>query len=213
MKDFENHQLSIEQCRKELENFKALLASSLELNERKDILPFFRVKQHLSAFISTYVNDIANPDLLAFEFDLFGDFACDLVVGDSSSHTYLLVEFEDAKMGSLFRKGKYAPEWSPRIEHGFSQVIDWFWKLGDFEKSDDYEHRFGVKRASFHGLVVVGRNEKLSDREKGRLKWRQDHVVVDSKKVSVVTFDQLAADLDFRLTRYPLAAKIDPDGK
>lgn len=210
MKEFVKHQLSISNCSQQLKELKDLLASKPDLDERNDILPFFNQRRDLSALISTYVNDIVNPDRLAFELDFFGDFACDLAVGDSSNHTYLLVEFEDAKKNSLFRNnGKYAPDWSQRLEHGFSQVIDWFWKLDDMEGTTDYEHKFGAKKATFHGLLVIGRSENLVPREKERLKWRQDQVVVDSKKVSVITFDLLVKDLEFRLTKYPKAAVAD----
>jgi hypothetical protein len=36
------------------------------------------------------------------EFDIFGDFTCDLANGDSTSKTFFLVEFEDAGPDSLF---------------------------------------------------------------------------------------------------------------
>ncbi|MDC7704056.1 Shedu immune nuclease family protein [Vogesella indigofera] len=211
MKDFIHHALSIQECVKELAEFEALLASKAELKERDEILPFFKKNLNLAAFLGTYIPDIANPDRVANEYDIFGDFACDLAVGDSKSQTFLLVEFEDAKAGSLFVQNgvKATPEWAPRLEHGFSQVLDWFWKLSDMEKSDDYENRFGARHVAIHGLVVVGREQTLKPREKARLKWRQDHTIVHSKKVSVITFDQLARDLNYRLSRYPEAAKVD----
>lgn len=211
MKEFIHHSLLIQECVKELEKFEALLASKVELKERDEILPFFKENRHLAAFLGTYIPDIANPDRVANEYDIFGDFACDLAVGDSKSETFLLVEFEDAKPESLFIKNgaKATPEWAPRLEHGFSQVLDWFWKLSDMEKSDDYENRFGARHVAIHGLVVVGREQSLQSREKARLKWRQDHTIVHSKKVSVITFDQLARDLKYRLSRYPEAAKVD----
>jgi len=212
VKTFIKHKILIERCAKELTDLKELLTQKPELSEREDILPFFRERSHLSSFISSYVPNISNPDRLAFEYDLFGDFTCDLVVGDSTSHNFLFVEFEDAKEHSVFTEtAKYTPEWSSRIEHGFSQIIDWFWKLEDQEKSDDYEHRFGAKHATMHGLVVVGRDDSLGPREVARLKWRQDRVVVHSKKVSVVTFDELERDLRQRLSRYSQSVKIDID--
>jgi hypothetical protein len=211
MKDFIHHSLSIQKCVQELKELEDLLASKSELKEREEILPLFKKNLNLSAFLGTYIPDIANPDRVANEYDIFGDFACDLAVGDSNSKTFLLVEFEEAKPNSLFVKNgtKATPEWAPRLEHGFSQVLDWFWKLSDMEKSDDYENRFGVRHAAIHGLVVVGRDQHLQPREKARLKWRQDHTIVHSKKVSVITFDQLARDLRYRLSRYPEAAKVD----
>ena len=210
MKQFVKHQLSVSSCSQQLKELKDLLASKAYLDERKDILPFFNQRRDISALISTYVNDIVNPDRLAFELDFFGDFACDLAIGDSNNHTYLLVEFEDAQKHSLFKNGgKYAPDWGQRLEHGFSQIIDWFWKLDDMEGTADYVHKFGARKATFHGLLVIGRGENLTPREQDRLKWRQDQVVVDSKKVSVITFDLLVKDLEFRLTRYPDAAAAD----
>lgn len=165
----------------------------------------------MAAFIGSYVPDIVNFDRIGLEFDLFGDFACDLVIGDSISHNFLFVEFEDASPGSLFvtKPGKATPEFAPRLEHGLSQVIDWFWKLTDYEKTDEYGHRFGVRHATMHGLVVVGREQALDARERTRLRWRQDHVVVHSTRVSVVSFDQLIKDLKYRLMRYPEAALVD----
>jgi hypothetical protein len=211
MKSFIRHALSISQCAEELKEFEVLLASKAELKEREEIIPFFKKNINLAAFLGTYVPDIANPDLIANEYDVFGDFACDLAIGDSNSQTYLFVEFEDAKSESIFVKNatKSTPEWGPRMEHGFSQVIDWFWKITDMEKSDDYENRFGARHVAIHGLVVVGRDQSLQVREKARLKWRQDHIIVHSKRVSIITFDQLARDLRYRLSRYPEAAKAD----
>lgn len=131
MKRFDPHDLSFDKCSKELHSFCALLSSKIELTEVGDILPFFRLNRHLASLIGHCVPNISNPDLLAFEYDLFGDFTCDLAIGDSTSKTFLLVEFEDAMAESIFnlRKGKATPEWSPRLEHGFSQVIDWLWKI------------------------------------------------------------------------------------
>lgn len=213
MKLFEGQTFSLKTCLEEVTQFAALLESQSELSEREHVLPFFRKRPQLAALIGTYVPDIANPDLVAFEYDLFGDFVCDLAVGDSYSKTFLLVEFEDARPKSLFisDRGRTTPEWAPRLEHGISQVIDWFWKLSDAEKSDDYENRFGTRRAAIHGLVVVGRDQPLQPREQARLKWRQDHTVVDSRRLSIVTYDQLLRDLKYRLQRYPLLASMGPD--
>lgn len=123
MKNFDSHTLSIEQCKRELAEFETLLGGKQELKENQDILPFFRSHRQLASFMGTYIPDIANPDRLALEYDLFGDFTCDLAVGDSTSKTFLLVEFEDALPGSLFKTipNKATPEWSPRLEHGFSR--------------------------------------------------------------------------------------------
>ena len=74
--------IDIKQCLIELEEFENLLRDNKELNERKDILPFFKERQHLSACIGWYAPDnFCNQ--IKHEFTLFGDFRADLVVGDS----------------------------------------------------------------------------------------------------------------------------------
>lgn len=61
---------------------------------------------------------------------------------------------------------------------------------------------FGSRRATFQGLIVIGKNMALSQQEQDRLKWRLDRTMIDSNAVSSVSFDQLREDLDFWLTNY-----------
>jgi hypothetical protein len=204
MKAFEPLQWDAGQCRKELVALQKLLASSASLKEREDILPFFKARRHLSGYLASYHADIINCDRLAYEFDLFGDFACDVAVGDSERGAYGFVEFEDASPNSIFvkKRGKSSPEWSPRFDHGFSQLIDWFCKLHDMEKTDDFEAKFGGRSIRFFGLLVVGRTEPLAAREVRRLKWREERVVINSNKIRCLTFDQLCADLLARMETF-----------
>ena len=55
-----------------------------------------------------------------------GNFLSDLVVGDSVTQSYCFVEFEEAAPTSLFvsKPDISTPEWSPRFERGFSQIVD-----------------------------------------------------------------------------------------
>lgn len=204
MKTFTHFDFNVSQCVIEVIAFKRLLEEHDELYERADILPFFQKNMHLSAFTASYVPSISNYDLLAYEYDLFGDFTADLVVGDSKSNNFLFVEFEDAKKYSVFKKqsGRSTPDWANRVEHGISQVIDWFWKLSDFRQTQDFENRFGTRKIRAHGLVVVGRNADMSSREIERLRWRQESVLCDSKHIEITTFDDLLTDLEFRLHQY-----------
>jgi hypothetical protein len=193
-----------QRCRQEIEKLRALLARRQTLTERQHILMLFRKCLHLSAFLGSYHPDIDRFDRIAFEFELFGDFSCDLVVGDSVKHAYAFIEFEDAGPHSLFKRQgqKSTREWSPRFDHGYSQIIDWFGKLHDLEKSDAFEARFGVRSLEFMGMLVVGRDQYLEAGERARLEWRRRRVVVDSRKIECVTFDELLADLSFRVERY-----------
>ncbi|MCI0563002.1 MAG: DUF4263 domain-containing protein, partial [Nitrososphaera sp.] len=121
MKEFKSVSQDIAKVREELGAFKSLLNSHEELSESKDLIPFFRNNRQLSCFLGRLHPNISLPDQLAFEFDLFGDFRCDIVVADSRKKAFLFVELEDACKESVFRKKqRLATEWSDRFEHSFS---------------------------------------------------------------------------------------------
>jgi hypothetical protein len=188
MKELRPVQFDRSICASELHRLKRLLASAAELDERNAILPFFRSAPHLSAFLGSYSPHMAEFDRLAYEYSLYGDFTADLVIGDAGRQSYCFVEFEDARSDSVFvsRRGKSTPEWSPRFEHGFSQIVDWFWRLDDARRSTDFAHR-------------IGRDSALDPRDRQRLRWRLERVVIDSKQIVCVTYDQLMYDLAIRL--------------
>ncbi len=204
MKEFAKVNFDPVICRFQLEEFKELLQQKQSLSEKNDILPFFRERTQLSVFLGSYHKNIERLNRVAFEYDIFGDFAADLVVGDSRKKSYCFIEFEDARPNSVFvsKTGKYCPDWSPRFEKGFSQIIDWFWKIDDFERTDDFENRFGGRRIDYIGMLIIGRNDYLEPRDKKRLVWRQEHLVLNSKHVYCLTFDDLYNDLLFRINKY-----------
>ena len=108
---------------------------------------------------------IANLDRIATEFDIFGDHTADVAVGDSQSHQYCFIEFEDAASNSVFRKkgNKATLEWSDRFDHGCSQIIDWLLWLENQKNTQPYLQRFGVHEIQYVGLLVIGRDKFLSD--------------------------------------------------
>jgi hypothetical protein len=209
MKIFELLVFDPAQCRKEVAQLRTWLGKHTELDEYKQILPFFRKRRHLSAFIGSYSPNVIRLDRIAFEYPLFGDFACDLAVGDSVKHSYCFVEFEDAGPNSLFtQRGKKATrEWSARFDHGYSQIIDWFYKLHDLGKSDDFAARFGARSISYTGILVVGRDQFFRAGERERLEWRRRNVAVASQNVQCVTLDGLLEDLQGRLDTFQLSAE------
>jgi hypothetical protein len=165
-------------------------------------LPFFRKHRNLAALIGYLFSDCVHIDRIAFEFDIFGDHAADVVLGDAARSKYVLVEFEDAAADSIFRKEakKDTRVWASRFEQGYSQIIDWFWKLDDLARTDTLRHRFeGAKSIRYEGLLVIGRTSHLQPLERDRLSWRRDRVVVDSKRISCLTFDELHNDLRDKL--------------
>lgn len=203
MKALTDFNLSLPASRTQLQAFKQLLDATPELSEGNDVLPFFEANDHLSALVGMLNPNIHRIDRLGHEYDLFGDFRCDLVVGDVRTPAYTLVEFEDARQDSIFRAGtKYTHEWAPRFEHGYSQLVDWFWKIADLERTGVFAHRFGGSDASFSGMLVIGRRSFVTGRERQRLRWRSSRVVVDSNVVRCLTFDDLYDELDALLTTF-----------
>jgi hypothetical protein len=210
MKELANVTFNPLRCQRELNAFGRLLRRP-SLSERRDILPFFRKRRQLSAFIGTFIPDIGPAPLLAHEFPFFGDFSADLVLGSRESKRFCVIEFEDGRPSSIFRKvGKKATtEWSPRFEHGFSQLVDWFYSLDDNKKTNGFKKRFGHNHIKFFGMVIVGRNAGVSDHDRTRLGWRVEKVSVDSHPIECLTFDDLYAYLSRRMSLYTGAYKLE----
>ncbi len=199
---------SYQQCLKEVQEFQFFLGSHQALKERDEILPFFKDRKHLSAFLGAYNYHIVKYDRVAHEYPLFGDFVADLVVGDWARHAYVFVEFENAAPDSIFvTRNRDVPEWSPRFEHGFSQILDWFYKLDSQRHAPDFEQRFGDRGVHLSGLLIVGRKEDFGPRERDRLRWRQQHVEIHGNKIHCLTFDDLCEDMLTRLATYPALQK------
>jgi hypothetical protein len=188
-------------CRKQVEDFQAWLAAYDELSERDEVLPYFRARPQLAVLFGMFNPRIAWANRIAWEFDIFGDFACDLVVGEWERGEYCFVEFEDARSDSIFEKqGKKATrEWGRRFDHGYSQIIDWAHKLDGRTPSADVLARFGRYEVNYETAFVIGRDRHLDDGEKQRLAWRSDKVAVNNKKVTCVTFDGLLSLFAVRL--------------
>lgn len=200
-KQFTTIQLDHAECRKQIEEFKALLAAKADLSERHDIQPFFRARPHLATFIGTFLRDTGLATEYAFEYPILGDFTADLVVGDKSARRFSVIEFEDGRNDSIFRKpkGKSSTEYSSRFEHGFSQIVDWFYLLDDFKKTDRFKKDFGTGHIRLSALLIIGREAGVSDYDRVRLDWRTEKVRVDSHTVECVTFDDLAEYIDRHL--------------
>jgi hypothetical protein len=188
--------------RSELSEFAALLAQpERELSEQRDIAPLFRKNRNLAALLGFYNARLVTPNVCESELGLHGDQTCDLVIGHTEKSEYCFVEFEDARRNSVFSgKSKGTRDWSARLEHGFGQIVDWFRTLDVESRGDVHSEFFGGPFANYGGLLVIGRDAFL-DRagEPARLLWRSQHVLVNSKPVWILTFDQLYRDLEDRV--------------
>lgn len=204
MKQFSSHEFDMTQCKKDVEELGKLLVSKTELEERSDIQPIFKNRPHLHALIGSYVPDLIAVDRIAYEFPICGDFAADLVVGSSKTQNYCMIELEDAKSDSVFceLRGKATKEWGKRFEHGFSQLVDWFCVLDDMKNTARFRRDFGDGHCRFHGFLIIGRSQFLTDDDRRRLRWRTEKVTVNSHQIHCLTFDDLYENLSFRLNHY-----------
>lgn len=189
-------------CRVEIDEFGALLRSKTELSERDDIQPFFKQRASISSFIGSYMRNIGPAGQICFEYNFFGDFAADLVLGDKPYRQFCVVEFEEGGTRSVFKPSPngHTRVWSPRFEHGFSQIIDWFTMLDDLKKSERFKRDFGYGHIRFSAMLIIGRDAGFTDaHDRFRLDWRTDKVSVDSNNVICVTYDELHRHMDQHL--------------
>ena len=201
--------------RQELDAFGVLLASSHDLSETRDIQPLFKRSKQLSAYMGTFAPNIGPATELAFEFPFFGDFKADVLLGNKRASEFCVIEFEDGRRNSVFKKqpNRGNPEWSPRFEHGFSQLVDWFYNLDDFKNTKNFIKTFGDGHIRLSGLLIVGRDTGLDDAQRSRLKWRSEKILIDSHAISCITFDELYSALHSRFERYGAAFKLQKPKK
>lgn len=196
--------------RQELNDLDSLLKAKSDLKEREDIIPFFKTRKHLTAYIGTLYLRVAVATEVCFEFNISGNFAADVLLGSRAANQFCIVEFEPGNEGAIFKKqNRKNPEWSARFEHAFSQIVDWFWALEDQRESQDFRTTFGDGEITFASLLIMGRTASLDDAKKRRMTWRTKKVLVDSNKVICITFDDLYAALKEKYEFYASAAEIE----
>lgn len=108
MKKFNNFEIDFDQCQNELKALRELLARFDErtMTEREEVLSFFRVNRHIAALAGHFMPSIVNVDRLAYEFNLFGDYAADLVVGDFETASVLFRRIRECRAGQHLREGR-----------------------------------------------------------------------------------------------------------
>ncbi len=128
---------------------------------------------------------------------------CDVAAGDSEANAYTLVGFEDAQEHSIFsglQAGKAMKRWAPRFERGFSQLVDWAWRMSaEGESSAAFRRIFGDDNPAIHLVLVVGRDADLTKDDLKRLRWRAQHTSLGQFRMSCFTFDGLLQSIRHRL--------------
>lgn len=197
-------QLEWQTCAADLVAYRHLLHTKADLSERDDVLPFFRAHADLAALLGTYHPNIESYDRLGIEVRLFGEYVADVVIGDRINNALCFVELEDARPTSVFTpRRRRGTEWSPRLEHGFSQIVDWLWLLDDQQSTLGFAAEFGQRPLDVLALLVAGRETGVSLADRPRLAWRSKHVQVAGQHVVCVTFDDVARRLEQRLQAWP----------
>jgi hypothetical protein len=203
MTRLEDFQLDPAEIHAEFVEFRALLgAPAKELSERDHVLPFFKKNRNLAALVGYAHSTLCEPTLLKSELGIFGDWACDLAVGNKARGEFCFVEFENAAPDSIFRRAKKGvPDWAARFEHGLSQISDWFYHLAGNAHTPQFRSFFTTDLAHYSGLLVIGRDAFLTADQQHRLRWRAQNTLVGGKQVAIVTYDGLAAALEPRVSQ------------
>jgi hypothetical protein len=142
------------------------------------------------ACLFAYTMTMPSPDLYKFEFGMKGLFRADFVVGNDRARKFVLVEFEDGESDSLFsgRNATYR-RWSPRLEHGLGQVIDWAWAKASHPTDAAFENSFRGRVADDCYVVVCGRHPKTRLEEE-RLDFRRS-LTLGKIKFQLYTYDDM----------------------
>jgi hypothetical protein len=85
----------------ELQAFEELLKSKADLSESKDIQPFFKKSKYLTAYMGAFAPNIAVATEICFEFEFFGDFRADILLGSRHEKEFCVVEFEDGRSSRI----------------------------------------------------------------------------------------------------------------
>jgi hypothetical protein len=135
-----------------------------------------------------------------FECVIQGVLRADLVVRRPDD-SFVFVEFEGGGPTDLFTGAKQSRDWSRRIEHATSQVIDWDWALGDNKQTSVLQSGLGAKPDAVYFLIICGRDSGLKDAsERERLVHRRESLQIKGRSLSILTWDQYAKELRAQIT-------------
>ncbi len=184
-----SHQFDINACTKQIEELRTFLSENVEIEEtgKDGLQTFFSNRPDLILLLGSLHFGL-DPYLYKAEVSLFSnEFRADFVVANRHMKKFTFIEFEDAKKGSIFKRksrgsasANTSYEWSRRYEHGLSQVIDWYYRMDDYERTDKFEEYFGHRQIEYTGLLVIGRDQFV--RQAGlmkRFQWRVNKTIIN----------------------------------
>lgn len=157
-----------------------------------EIVAQIKQRPHMACLLASTLG-LEAPDLIRFELALKGMFRTDLVLGNHGTRRFGLIEFEDATEHSIFKKGaaQYR-QWAPRIEHGFSQIVDWAWVRQDHPNDTVLVNGFGGPISTSCYAVICGRDDSLRDDvERKRFAHRRSSLKIEGHPALVMTYDEM----------------------
>lgn len=195
--------LDLTTCGQSLDNLEALLKNNREISEtgQNGLQEFFTSHPDLILLMGDCFFPGLSPAAYQHEFSIIGEFRADFAVCNQLKSKFLFIEFEDAKKDSVFvtksnGRTSISYEWSPRFEHGYSQVVDWHYRMDDLKRTFKFSEHFGQTDITYDGLLVIGRNEFLKEANgANRLKWRKEKTIINSARIHCITFDELFEEL------------------
>jgi hypothetical protein len=213
------YRFDINECDKQLRELQDFLTTNQEIKEggENGLQKFFSDRPNLILLLG-YWHFGLEPAFYKPEVNLFSnEFRADFVVADRQKKKFVFVEFEDATADSIFKlKSKNSDsantsyEWSSRYEHGLSQVIDWYYRMDDYERTNKFEEYFGHRQINYVGLLVIGRDKFIQ--QSGlmqRFRWRSSKTIINSKSLHCMTFDQLLEESMEKLSTLKLSDQLE----
>lgn len=199
MSSFENIKFNLKLADRELASFKKWLAGKNFVGETA-IVAEIKQRRHMACLLASTLG-LPAPDMIKFELTLKGMFRTDLVLGNDGQRKFGLIEFEDAKENSIFKKGtKQYRYWGPRVEHGFGQILDWAWVSSDHPNDSVLLGGFGGPITASAYAVICGRDASLRDDvEWKRFRHRRDYLKVEGQPALVLTYDEMVLNMENNL--------------
>jgi Domain of unknown function (DUF4263) len=158
------YRFDINECDKQLRELQDFLTTNQEIKEggENGLQKFFSDRPNLILLLG-YWHFGLEPAFYKPEVNLFSnEFRADFIVADRQKRKFVFVEFEDATEDSIFKlKSKNSDsantsyEWSSRYEHGLSQVIDWYYRMDDYERTNKFEEYFGHRQINSYATTQV----------------------------------------------------------
>ncbi|MCD2317227.1 DUF4263 domain-containing protein [Sphingomonas sp. IC-11] len=196
MSAFDSISFNLTDADTQLTSFKGWLTGKGYVGET-EIVAEIKARPHMACLLASTLG-LEAPDMIKFELALKGMFRTDLVLGNHGSRKFGLIEFEDALENSIFKKGTIQYRfWAPRIEHGFSQVIDWAWVRQDHPSDTVLVNGFGGPITTSSYAVICGRDSSLRDDvERKRFAHRRSSLKVEGHPALVMTYDEMVRAME-----------------